>query len=111
LYAVLACSAKIFNLYPRKGAILEGSDADVIILDPEATTVISAATHHSRIDTNVYEGWRIKVLIYSIEFCLILYCTHCPVQYCFKKYCPALYSTVLDNTILYCPVRYNTLLY
>ncbi|CAM9003909.1 unnamed protein product [Rhodiola kirilowii] len=48
--------AKIFNIYPRKGAILAGSDADVIILDPEASFRITKETHHSRTDTNVYDG-------------------------------------------------------
>ncbi|KAK8950411.1 hypothetical protein KSP40_PGU009878 [Platanthera guangdongensis] len=48
--------AKIFNIYPRKGAILEGSDADVIVLNPNASFRISAISHHSRSDTNVYEG-------------------------------------------------------
>nr|XP_024364644.1 dihydropyrimidinase-like isoform X4 [Physcomitrium patens] len=55
-----AACAKIFNIYPRKGAVLPGSDADIIILNPNATTTISAKTHHSRIDTNVYEGWIMK---------------------------------------------------
>ncbi|KAJ7552151.1 hypothetical protein O6H91_06G044100 [Diphasiastrum complanatum] len=54
-----AC-AQIFNIYPRKGAILPGSDADIIILNPNATTKISASTHHSRMDTNIYEGWTMK---------------------------------------------------
>ncbi len=53
-------SAKIFNIYPQKGAVLPGSDADVIILNPNAETKISAKTHHSRIDTNIYEGWVMK---------------------------------------------------
>ncbi len=53
-------SAKIFNIYPQKGAVLPGSDADVIILNPNAETRISAKTHHSRIDTNIYEGWVMK---------------------------------------------------
>ncbi|PKA46332.1 dihydropyrimidinase [Apostasia shenzhenica] len=48
--------AKIFNIYPRKGAILEGSDADIIVLNPNASFRISAVSHHSGIDTNVYEG-------------------------------------------------------
>lgn len=53
-------AAQIFNVYPRKGRVAAGSDADVIVLDPNATHTISAATHHSRMDTNVYEGKRIK---------------------------------------------------
>ncbi|CAA0833514.1 Dihydropyrimidinase [Striga hermonthica] len=52
--------AKIFNIYPRKGAILAGSDADIIILNPDASFEISSATHHSQTDTNVYEGRRRK---------------------------------------------------
>ncbi|KAL6202701.1 hypothetical protein ACLB2K_026406 [Fragaria x ananassa] len=52
--------AKIFNIYPRKGAIRAGSDADIIILNPNASFEISAKSHHSRSDTNVYEGWRGK---------------------------------------------------
>ncbi|XP_048319096.2 dihydropyrimidinase-like [Ziziphus jujuba] len=52
--------ARIFNIYPRKGAILTGSDADIIILNPNSTFEISAKSHHSRSDTNVYEGRRGK---------------------------------------------------
>ncbi|XP_078182380.1 pyrimidine 2 [Carex rostrata] len=48
--------ARIFNVYPKKGAILEGSDADIIILNPNASFKMSATAHHSRSDTNVYEG-------------------------------------------------------
>lgn len=54
-----AC-AQIFNIYPRKGAIIPGSDADIILLNPNATFTISAKTHHSRINTNIYEGWNMK---------------------------------------------------
>ncbi|KAL3621954.1 dihydropyrimidinase [Castilleja foliolosa] len=52
--------ARIFNIYPRKGAILVGSDADIIILNPNSSFQISSSTHHSRTDTNVYEGRRGK---------------------------------------------------
>lgn len=61
-HIILICSAKIFNIYPRKGAVLEGSDADVIVLNPNATYKISAASHHSKTDTNVFEGMTGKVL-------------------------------------------------
>ncbi|GMP91483.1 hypothetical protein CsSME_00042165 [Camellia sinensis var. sinensis] len=52
--------ARIFNIYPRKGAILVGSDADIIILNPNSSFEISATSHHSRLDTNVFEGRRGK---------------------------------------------------
>jgi dihydropyrimidinase len=52
--------AKIFNIYPRKGAILAGSDADIIIFNPNSSFTISAKSHHSRTDTNVYDGRRVK---------------------------------------------------
>ncbi|XP_021804080.1 dihydropyrimidinase-like, partial [Prunus avium] len=54
--------ARIFNIYPRKGAIRAGSDADIIILNPNSSFEISAESHHSRSDTNVFEGWRGKVI-------------------------------------------------
>ena len=48
--------AKIFGLYPRKGALLPGSDADLVIYDPERKRVISAASHHMDVDYSCYEG-------------------------------------------------------
>lgn len=56
-------AAQIYNIYPRKGRIAAGSDADVILLDPAVNHTISAATHHSRLDTNVYEGEQVDALL------------------------------------------------
>jgi dihydropyrimidinase len=48
--------AKLFGLYPRKGTIAPGSDADIVVFDPEKRHLVSAATQHSKTDYNLYEG-------------------------------------------------------
>jgi len=51
--------AKIFGLYPRKGALLTGSDADIVIWAPEKKVTYGAAQAHQRTDYNLYEGWEL----------------------------------------------------
>src|SRR4029434_5823079 len=53
-------AAKIFGLFPKKGTIAVGSDADIVIFDPNREQTISAATHHMRVDYSAYEGWRVR---------------------------------------------------
>ncbi|MEY3211646.1 MAG: hypothetical protein RIT28_2127, partial [Pseudomonadota bacterium] len=57
--ATSSSCAKIFNIFPQKGAIMAGADADIVIWDPNKTRTISAKTHHQNIDFNIYEGMEI----------------------------------------------------
>ena len=52
--------ARIFGLYPRKGTITVGSDADLVVYDPTTSGVRSAKTHHSRCDRSIFEGFKVK---------------------------------------------------
>ena len=49
-------AAEIFNIYPRKGSISVGADADIAVWDPNASRTVSVDTHHSKMDFNLYEG-------------------------------------------------------
>ncbi len=58
-----ACStqaAKIFGMYPRKGTVAIGSDADLVVFDPDYRGTLSHATSHSKVDYNAYEGWEVR---------------------------------------------------
>ena len=60
-YVEVTCTnpAKIFGMFPRKGTIAAGSDADIVIFDPDEIHTISAMTHHMAVDYSGYEGWEL----------------------------------------------------
>jgi dihydropyrimidinase len=53
-------AAKIFGMFPKKGTIAVGSDADIVILDPNEVHTLSAKTHHMNVNYSGYEGWEVK---------------------------------------------------
>ncbi|PYT06694.1 MAG: dihydropyrimidinase [Acidobacteria bacterium] len=53
-------AAKLFGLFPRKGTIAVGSDADIVVFDPNEEMTISAASHHMNVDYSAYEGMKVK---------------------------------------------------
>jgi dihydropyrimidinase len=58
--------ARIFGMYPRKGVLAPGSDADIVLWDPTASHTISAATHHMRVDYSMFEGFQVKGNVRSV---------------------------------------------
>lgn len=60
-YVEVACTnpAKIFGMFPRKGTIAVGSDADIVIFDPNEQHTLSAKSHHMNVDYSGYEGWKV----------------------------------------------------
>jgi len=57
---VAAAPARIFGMYPRKGVLAAGSDADIVFWDPAAEHTISAKTHHMRVDYSMFEGYQVQ---------------------------------------------------
>ena len=51
--------ARMFGLYPRKGLVAPGADADIVVYDPNGRTRISVETHHMNMDHSAYEGYEI----------------------------------------------------
>jgi dihydropyrimidinase len=67
-FVEVACTnpAKIFGMFPRKGTIGIGSDADLVIFDPAEEHTISSATHHMNVDYSAYEGWKVQGKIKTV---------------------------------------------
>jgi dihydropyrimidinase len=57
---VSTAPARIFGMYPKKGVLAVGSDADLVLWDPHEDYTISAATHHMRVDYSMFEGFRVR---------------------------------------------------
>ena len=52
--------ARALGLYPQKGALLVGSDADLVVIDPEGRSTVTAAGQHTNSDYTLYEGWELS---------------------------------------------------
>ncbi|WP_248962057.1 dihydropyrimidinase [Sphaerisporangium perillae] len=63
---IATAPARQFGLFPSKGAIVSGADADIVILDPNGTTTISAQTQNQRMDYTPYEGWTLPGAIDAV---------------------------------------------
>jgi dihydropyrimidinase len=59
-------AAKLFGLFPKKGTIAVGSDADIVIFDPKREQKISASTHHMNVDYNPYEGMKVMGVVETV---------------------------------------------
>jgi len=59
-------AAKIFGMYPQKGTLAVGSDADIVLWDPHAQHTISAQNHHMNVDYSAYEGWALTGKIQTV---------------------------------------------
>lgn len=53
-------TAKVFGLYPRKGALLPGADADIVIVDPDRETTIDDKFYHCLCEVSIYHGWKVR---------------------------------------------------
>ena len=59
-------AAKMFGLFPRKGTIAVGSDADIVLFDGDKEQTLTAKTHHMNVDYNAYEGKKIKGVVETV---------------------------------------------
>ncbi len=81
-------AAKIFGMFPRKGTIAVGSDADIILIDPNEKHTLSAKTHHMNVDYSGYEGWELtgKVKTVLLRGQVVIDNNECKVQKGYGKF-------------------------
>jgi dihydropyrimidinase len=81
-------AAKIFGMFPKKGTIAVGSDADIVLLDPQHNHTLSAKTHHMNCDYSAYEGWKVqgKVKTTILRGTVVIQDGQCKVKKGFGKY-------------------------
>jgi dihydropyrimidinase len=89
-YVEVACTnpAKIFGMFPRKGTIAVGSDADMVIFDPNEKHLLSATTHHMNVDYSGYEGWEVtgKVKTVLLRGAIAIENNECKIEKGFGKF-------------------------
>ena len=80
--------AKIFGMFPQKGTIAVGSDADIVIFDPNEKHKISATTHHMNVDYSGYEGWELtgKVKTVLLRGKIAIENNHCKIDKGYGKF-------------------------
>lgn len=83
-YVEVACTnaAKIFGMFPKKGTIAVGSDADIVLFDANEKHILSASTHHMNVDYSGYEGWELtgKVKTVLLRGQVVIDNNECKVQ-------------------------------
>ena len=89
-YVEVACTnpAKIFGMFPQKGTIAVGSDADIVIFDPKEKHTLSAKTHHMNVDYSGYEGWEVtgKVKTVLLRGKVAIENNHCNIDKGYGKF-------------------------
>ena len=89
-YVEVACTnpAKIFGMFPRKGTIAVGSDADIVIFDSNEKHTLSVATHHMNVDYSGYEGWEVtgKVKTVLLRGTIAIENNECKIEKGFGKF-------------------------
>jgi len=89
-YVEVACTnpAKIFGMFPRKGTIAVGSDADIVIFDPNEKHTLSAKKHHMNVDYSGYEGWEVtgKVKTVLLRGTVAIDNNECKIEKGFGKF-------------------------